>query len=196
MGDYKGKLMSTNSNILTPRRETSRFSITQAKGLVKDLSQPVAIYYWIDFIATIVLGHAAFGILLRIEHLIGLTGGALWVSRFMLLGVVSVLYMRATMFIHELVHLPRGEFRGFRIAWNLLCGIPFLIPSFVYYPHIDHHRRKHYGTEHDGEYLELSHRHPANLIVFLAAALVVPIVAFSRFAVVSPITWCFPRIRV
>ncbi len=48
---------------------------------------------------------------------------------------------------HELVHLPKEGFRGFRVVWNLLCGIPFMIPSFMYYPHVDHHRRKSYGTE-------------------------------------------------
>lgn len=187
--------MSTSFNDSVPARDAGRFSIAQAKGLVKDLSKPIAFFYWIDFIATIVIGHAAFGILLRIEQLTGWSGGVLWASRLLLFGVVSILYMRASMFIHELIHLPRGEFRGFRIAWNLLCGIPFLIPSFVYYPHIDHHRRKRYGTERDGEYLALSHRHPVNLLVFLAAALIVPVAAFLRFAVMSPIIWCVPRFR-
>ena len=79
--------------------------------------------------------------------------------------LISVLYMRATMFIHELVHLPDKGYRGFRIWWNLLCGIPFLVPSFLYYPHVDHHRRKHYGTDRDGEYLDLSHRHPGQYSV-------------------------------
>ncbi|MCA9161030.1 MAG: fatty acid desaturase [Planctomycetales bacterium] len=178
--------MSASFSNSVPADDISRFSIVQAKGLVKDLSKPVAVFYWIDFIATIVLGHAAFGILLHIEQLTGWSGEVLWASRLLLFGVVSILYMRAAMFIHELIHLPRGEFRGFRIAWNLLCGIPFLIPSFVYYPHIDHHRRKHYGTERDGEYLALSHWHPANILVFLAAALIVPLATFLRFAVMSP----------
>ena len=82
--------------------------------------------------------------------------------------------------------------KGFRIWWNLLCGIPFLIPSFLYYPHVDHHRRKHYGTDKDGEYLDLSHRHPTHIIGFIAAAFVVPFAAYFRFAVMTPISWFFP----
>lgn len=178
-----------------PTQAARRFSITQAKSLVKGLSQPNAVYYWTDFTVTILVGHAAFGVLLRAEQLSGLSGIGLWSLRLVLFAVVCTLYMRATMFIHELVHLPRDGFRGFRWAWNLLCGIPFLIPSFMYYPHIDHHRRKHYGTDRDGEYLELSHRHPATILLFLAAAFVVPVAAFIRFAILSPIAWCVPAFR-
>jgi fatty acid desaturase len=65
----------------------------------------------------------------------------------------------------------------------------------LYYPHVDHHRRKHYGTDHDGEYLDLSHRHPANVLLFIAAALVVPVAAFARFAIMTPIAWVFPGFR-
>ena len=60
------------------------------------------------------------------------------------------------MFVHEIVHLPEKKFVAFRVVWNLLCGIPFLVPSFTYYTHLDHHRRKTFGTKHDGEYLPLS----------------------------------------
>ena len=172
-----------------------RFSITQAKSLVKDLSRPNATIYWCDFLATILVGHASFGFLIRAAEVTGWSGGALWGLKLGLFALVSILYMRAAMFIHELVHLPAQGYRAFRIAWNVLCGIPFLIPSFLYYPHVEHHRRKHYGTEHDGEYLDLSHRHPANLLLFVGAALVVPVAAFIRFAVMSPISWIFPALR-
>jgi fatty acid desaturase len=174
---------------------SDRFSITQAKSLVKDLSQPKAWIYWTDFTATAIIGHAGFHLLLHSERVSGLTGVPLWGLRLALFALVAILYMRAAMFIHELVHLPAKGYRGFRIYWNLLCGIPFLIPSFLYYPHVDHHRRKHYGTDHDGEYLPLSHRHPANLLLFVGAALVVPFAAFFRFAVMTPVSWLFPGFR-
>jgi fatty acid desaturase len=171
------------------------FSISAAKSLVKDLSRPVAWVYWTDFLATITVGHAAFGVMLRAEQLTGWEGAPLWTLKLGLFAVVAITYMRATMFIHELVHLPHRGFRAFRVAWNLLCGIPFLIPSFLYYPHVDHHRRKHYGTDHDGEYLDLSHRHPAHVLLFIGAAFIVPVAAFLRFAVMSPIAWVLPGFR-
>lgn len=174
---------------------SSNFSITQAKSLVKDFSRPNPWIYWIDFTATILTGHLAFQVLLRSSEITGWTGGQLWGLRLALFTLTAILYMRASMFIHELIHLPPGKFKAFRFYWNLLCGIPFLIPSFLYYPHVDHHRRKHYGTDRDGEYLDLSHRHPANIFLFIGAALVVPIAAFLRFAVLTPIAWAFPAFR-
>lgn len=173
---------------------SDRFSITQAKSLVKDLSKPKAWIYWADFTVTTLTGHVAFHCLLELERLSGLSGGALWATRLGLFALVAVLYMRSVMFIHELVHLPTEGYKGFRIWWNLICGVPFLVPSFLYYPHVDHHRRKHYGTDRDGEYLDLSHRHPAHVVLFIAAAFVVPFAAFARFAIMSPISWVFPNI--
>lgn len=173
----------------------SRFSITQAKSLVKDLSVPRPAIYWADFLASILGGHVGFAVCLNAPKLFALSQAELWMVRGVLFTATAILYMRSAMFIHELVHLRAGTFRSFRIAWNLLCGIPFMTPSFLYYPHIDHHRRKSYGTDHDGEYLDLSHRHPANLLLFVGAALVVPIAAFSRFLIMAPISWFVPAFQ-
>ncbi|MEL6110690.1 MAG: fatty acid desaturase [Planctomycetota bacterium] len=106
-----------------------------------------------------------------------------------------LLFMRSVMFTHELVHLPKEGFKGFRIAWNLLCGIPFFVPSFLYYPHVDHHRRKHYGTDHDGEYLSLSHSSRWMIVGFIVQALIIPILGLFRFVVLSPICWIIPGAR-
>ncbi len=180
---------------MSTSRLSHHFSITQAKSLVKDLSRPNPIIYWADFTASILTGHVAFSLLLNLESITGWGGGALWGARAGLFAVVAILYMRSVMFIHELVHLPASGFRGFRLWWNLLCGVPFLIPSFLYYPHVEHHRRKHYGTDRDGEYLDLSHRHPAYSLLFLAAAFVAPVAAFVRFAIMTPISWFFPNVQ-
>lgn len=173
----------------------SRFSITHAKSLVKDLSVPNPKIYWADFLASILVGHVCFSLCLNAPKLFSLSQVELWTARGILFAITAVFYMRSAMFIHELVHLRAGTFRGFRIAWNLLCGIPFMTPSFLYYPHIDHHRRKSYGTDHDGEYLDLSHRHPANLLLFVGAALVVPVAAFARFLIMAPISWFIPSFQ-
>jgi fatty acid desaturase len=104
------------------------------------------------------------------------------------------LYYRAGLFIHELAHWRWGQHRGFRIAWNLLAGIPFFMPSFTYYTHLEHHRRKLYGTQHDGEYLPFSSGSMWLIVGYLAQALVVPPLVFLRFAIV-PATWVFPSVR-
>ena len=109
--------------------------------------------------------------------------------------ITVFMYMRALMFIHELVHLPKEGFGAFRFAWNALCGIPFLVPSFLYYPHVDHHRRKHYGTEHDGEYLPLSHHGRWMIIGFIVQALIIPFLGLARFLIISPMCWLIPGAR-
>jgi fatty acid desaturase len=174
------------------RADKPKFSFTQARSLIDGLGKPKAWIYWTDFLISISTGHVAFGII--VASLRENSQAHLWVigSAY----VVTILaYMRSLMFIHELVHLPKDRFKGFRIAWNLLCGIPMFVPSFLYYPHVDHHRRKHYGTDHDGEYLALSHHGRWMIVGFVLQALLIPFLGFFRFAVLSPICWIIPGAR-
>lgn len=174
---------------------SSRLSIRQAQSLVKDLGKPNPAIYWIDFLLTIFSGHILFHLCLYAHRLVEPASDWYWPVKSMAFVGAAIFYMRAAMFTHELVHLPRSGFKGFRIAWNLLCGIPFLIPSFTYYPHVDHHRRKSYGTEEDGEYLNLSHTPPGRIVVYLALGLLVPIAGYFRFAILTPLCWLFPGLR-
>jgi len=171
------------------------FSIKQAKELVRDLHSPSKSIYWCDFLATVLTGHALFA--LNVNSELWLTGTLLFkslVTVALSLGAVF-LFLRAVMFTHELVHLPKEGWTGFRVTWNLLCGIPFLIPSFTYYPHIDHHRRKSYGTDEDGEYLNLSHQPPRAIVLYLLLTTITPFVGLIRFGILSPIAWVYPGFR-
>ena len=125
------------------------FSITKTRAIIKDLFRPSPAIYWADFLGTFVVGSICYALVRRV-----LPPWSIWQA--LAFAVAVVLYYRAALFVHELTHLRDGTFRWFRIVWNLLCGIPFLMPSFMYYSHVDHHTRKHYGTAHDGEYLPLA----------------------------------------
>ena len=81
--------------------------------------------------------------------------------------VCGLLFYRAVLFTHEMVHMRDKTFRVFRILWNLLVGIPFLMPTFMYYTHVDHHMRKHFSTDADGEYLALATRSPWHILIYL-----------------------------
>src|SRR5262245_36305069 len=130
----------------TTRLKADGFSLTQARAIVRDLFVADERIYWIDFLTTIFIGYLAFG-LARLpfdRHL-----QPLWLALTLSLAAFSVqcaCFYRAVMFVHELVHLPEKKFTAFRVVWNLLCGIPFLVPSFTYYTHLDHHRGKMFGT--------------------------------------------------
>lgn len=173
----------------------NQFSFVQARRLVADLQKPNPVIYWADFLTSIILGHIFFHAVYFAHWIFPKNETAALVLQCVCFPIAAVLYMRAVMFTHELVHLPKEGFKYFRMAWNGLCGIFFLVPSFTYLTHVDHHRRKHYGTEHDGEYLSLSHSSPWWLVVFVMQNLFVPILGYIRFAFISPICWVIPGAR-
>lgn len=163
--------------------------------MVRDLFVPRAWIYWADFLTTILVGHACFA-LTRLWYEWRLE--PLWLRLVLMLLTFSIqcaCYYRAVMFVHELVHLPDRKFRAFRVVWNLLCGIPFLLPSFMYYTHLDHHRRKLFGTRHDGEYLPLARMAPWWIVVYLSQCLWVPPLAVIRFGLLTPLGWLSRRLR-
>src|SRR3990170_904465 len=90
--------------------------------------------------------------------------------------VTDVARARAGSFIHELTHIKKGAVRGFRLVWNLVIGVPLLVPSFMYEGvHNQHHAKTYYGTINDPEYLPLALMRPWTLTVFLAAAALAPV---------------------
>ncbi|MCO8124309.1 fatty acid desaturase [Stieleria sp. TO1_6] len=186
--------LASDRNGDSPRAFDQGFSFVQARHLIGDLTTPNARIYWTDFLFSISGGYLA---LLATFYVPQFFWPAAWVIPVVIVAYVAtvLLFMRSVMFIHELVHLPKRGFTGFRIVWNLLCGIPFFIPSFLYYPHVDHHRRKHYGTDHDGEYLSLSHHSRWLILGFIGQAVIIPFLGLFRFVILSPICWLVPSAR-
>jgi hypothetical protein len=68
-------------------------------------------------------------------------------------GIAVIALYRATLFIHEITHLNHALLPGFRFVWNLVLGVPTMLPSFMYegIPHHPHTRTR-YGTVEDPEY--------------------------------------------
>jgi fatty acid desaturase len=112
-------------------------------------------------------------------------------------GLVAVLALyRAGSFIHELTHIKKGAVKGFRFAWNLIVGVPLLVPSFMYEGvHNQHHAKRYYGTVDDPEYLPLALMHPWTLPVFLIAAALAPVGMLIRFGILAPLSLLSPRLR-
>lgn len=175
--------------------EASAFSLTEARGIVRDLFTPRESIYWADFLTTILIGHLCFGLT---RFLFDIRLEPLWLRLSLQVVTFSVqcaCYYRAVMFVHEIVHLPERKFTAFRVVWNLLCGIAFLVPSFTYQTHLDHHRRKLFGTEHDGEYVPLASLSPWWIALYLSQCVWVPVLGLLRFGVLTPLLWVCPPLR-
>ena len=179
---------------LEVEKNVGEFSLSEARNIVGDFFTPNPWIYWTDFLLSWSVGVAAF-VTTATPQVITNDPAWHWPIRIVCFVVAALLYYRCALFIHELMHIRASEFTLFRFVWNMLCGIPFLVPSFVYYTHIDHHRRKHYGTERDGEYIPLA-RLPAWQIVFYASQiLVIPLLVIIRFGLLTPLTWINKSIR-
>jgi len=158
-----------------------------AASLTRDLNAPNSRIYWADMLGSAALGYAG----LFAAMLVHSTPVALAAA------VIAVLALyRAGSFIHELTHIKKGAVKGFRFVWNLIVGIPLLVPSFMYEGvHNQHHAKTYYGTVDDPEYLPLALMHPWTLPLFLIVAALAPIGMLIRFAILAPLSLVFPRLR-
>lgn len=179
-------MMSATMTPVAPGAANSPFSIPGARTIVHDLCKIEPAIYWTDLLLTLAVGYSCAAL-----YMSSSAGSPAQLVSFVIAGFAL---FRAGSFIHEITHLRHGEMLAFQVFWNLVCGVPLLMPSFFYENHIDHHKSHHYGTLRDGEYLELGTRPVHHILLFLAQAPVLPVYIFLRF-LLSPITFLHPALR-
>jgi len=94
---------------------------------------------------------------------------------------------RAVVFTHEIAHGRARWFGRFEALWNVLCGIPMLLPSFFYGDHHGHHAKNRYSTASDPEYLLHGSASTWRIACFLALPIVYPLLPPIRFLVLTPL---------
>ena len=158
-----------------------------AADLTRDLSTANPRIYWPDMLASALIGWGALAGAILIDS----------VPLAIACAVIAMLALyRAASFIHELTHIRAGALPGFRAAWNLIVGIPLMIPSFMYEGvHTQHHARTRYGTAEDPEYLPLALMKPWSLPLFILVAALAPVGLILRFAVLTPLSLIIPQLR-
>jgi fatty acid desaturase len=182
-----------NRDSITDRTDAVQQAATQrefyqtARGICKDLFTVRPEIYWIDFVASVTAAYLLVSFYLAMT----VTSPLAWVC----FAAGGILLYRASMFIHEIVHLPSGKLTLFRRFWNFFAGVPMMVPSFTYESHIHHHNSRHYGTDHDGEYLPLASGTVGGILLFLSQIAFQPLLVVFRYAIWTPISFCSRRLR-
>jgi fatty acid desaturase len=190
--------MTLNSEfVATPQHEPSGRSealgeglpqwVRQAREMVSDLHQRSAAIYWTDFLLSIAAAWA-------LAALCFMTPGWPAIKFVALLGA-AIFFFRAGTFIHEIIHFRPRELVWFARAWNLLMGIPLLMPWIIYRNHVDHHSVRYFGTPDDGEYLPLAAAPVKETIKYVLQAPVLPLFTVFRFGIVGPLSWLHRGLR-
>ena len=173
---------------MTEPASARTFPLREAHNLVRDLMTPNPWIYWLDFLFHISLGWAAFTVILMTD--------SFSIPQMLALIIATFAFYRAAIFIHELAHLKKGTFKFFRFVWNLICGIPLLIPSFTYDGvHSDHHKPDVYGTAKDGEYIPFATLRPATMVGYVMLSFLIPVFFIVRFLVLTPLSYLIPPLR-
>ncbi|RZA00457.1 MAG: fatty acid desaturase, partial [Proteobacteria bacterium] len=187
--DNTGKSTSSAALSASPIAVHSPLEIPQLKKILNDCFQPDPKIYWADFLGSCVLGYGS----LVLTEMVP-TFSALWFLGF----VVSVFALyRAVLFTHELTHQDRKKLPGFSVAYNLLVGVPFLVPSFMYRGvHTDHHKKNSYATQEDGEYIAFGASPFWKTIAYICQSFYLPIVLAIRFGIIGPLSLLHPKLRL
>lgn len=150
--------------------------------------QPDPRIYWLDLLASVCVGWGAFAVAVASPF------GSAWNLAATLVATVALL--RASIFIHELAHKRAGSLAGFETAWNLLVGLPLMLPSLMYVgSHAEHHRRSVFGTSADPEYVPLAHWSRARIVLFVWTVALLPPALALRWGVLGPLSYLFPPLR-
>jgi fatty acid desaturase len=176
--------------ILTQERlpENQEFLIAKARELVKDLYRPNPWIYWGDFLTSVILGWGAF-VWTLIDPTFSLQQGLCFF-------IALLALYRAVLFIHEIAHFKKGAFLVFQKVWNLLCGFPLMVPTFLYQSvHFDHHKQNFYGTDKDGEYVPFASKGRGLILLHIGFSFLIPLIFLFRFAVLTPFSYLSSRLR-
>ena len=158
-----------------------------AADLTRDLNTASPRIYWSDFLGSAFVGYSALAV--------AILSSVLWVKVAAIIVAILALY-RAGSFIHEITHIKHSTVPGFRLGFNLVIGVPMLVPSFMYEGvHNLHHARTRYGTDQDPEYLPLALMKPWTLPLFILVSLAAPFALLLRYGVLAPLSLVIPALR-
>jgi fatty acid desaturase len=182
------EISMTDVSLASPRRARQTLSVGE---IVKEIGpdfESSRMIYWSDLLASAFIGWMAFSIGARAPFgsLVHVVASA----------VAVFALLRAASFVHEISHLKRGQIPGFELVWNLIVGLPLMIPSLMYVgSHLDHHKRTGFGTVDDPEYAPIARWSRPRIVAFVVKLALLPPALPLRWGVLGPISRFFPRLR-
>lgn len=175
-------------NKALPAGNNAALPLAEMKKIVADCFAPNPWIYWADMLVTAAVAYGTF--------VLTETAPALSAAELVYFTVSVFAFYRGILFIHELTHQERRDLPGFSVAWNILFGIPMLLPSFMYRGvHLDHHRKASYSTDEDGEYLPFGASPIWRSFLYLGQAILLPFLVVFRFGILAPLSLLHPRLR-
>ena len=158
-----------------------------ARALIADLFSRSAAIYWTDMLLS-----SGVAWLLTVVYFTAPAWSGAQIVAFV---VAAVLFFRVGTFIHEIVHMPSSQMVWFKRAWNLLVGVPLLMPWIIYRNHTGHHNHPRFGTPADGEYLPLASSPLIETLKYMVQAPLLPLFMLVRFGVLGPLSWLHSGLR-
>lgn len=184
--------LTQRRNVLTnPSTQTDWVRNVRAvlKGSENDFHQVKPWIYWRDMLVGATIAYTAAAVFLSAPAFSLLQIAGYLVAVFWLYRVGSL--------VHEVAHLGGHELTSFKVAWNLIVGVPTLTPStFFTGHHRDHHTQRVYGTPQDPEYVVNICKRGSlwNLVLYFLYVAAFPLIVFLRF-LLAPLTFITPGIR-
>jgi fatty acid desaturase len=148
---------------------------------------PIPWRYWCDLLGSAAIGWGTFAI--------GATAPFLSFTYLVATAAAVFALLRATIFIHELSHLKRGAVPGIELAWNIVVGVPFLLPSIMYDSHGDHHRQATFATIKDPEYAPIACWSRGRILWFILSTVFVPALLALRWGVIGLLAFFIPPLH-
>jgi hypothetical protein len=103
-----------------PQPNANSNPIQECRELVADLFTHKPWIYWTDMLLTLAVGYGA--------GLMYLEAPAFSIQQLIYLSVAGFALFRVGSYVHEITHMRHGQMLSFRVAWNLLAGIPMVMP--------------------------------------------------------------------
>lgn len=161
-------------------------NMAELRSELNGLFEVRPLVYWTDFLLNLTIGYFCFFYSLKLP---------LTPLFFTLILVSSFTLYRAVIFIHEIAH-ARLRLPIFTVVWNLLCGIPLGLPSFIYYQsHLLHHHANTYGTDKDGEYIPFNGLPHQEILKYFVLSALAPFLMIGRFSLLTFPSYFIPSLR-